>query len=331
MSDLTSELNLALAVEDDDTDDYLTTNAGLRGSLATLDGLFNATTGHNHQGSHQGGNFTSLSLSGTLTVGGNLTVTGTSSLGGDVSCSSTLSVIGAATLGSLTVSGAASLGSLTVSGAAALSGGLTVVNVTASGYVAAGPLISGVLTGDLSANRNNNTGYVFLANGSHYLGFDGTYYQLPSSELLVNGSWAVTETNTRTLSNKTLVGPTLTGTVAGAPTWTSAQAFAANTTVGGDSIVRGAGAARSKLVTGVTTSGSVANNSATPIAVSFGYTFSTAPDVVVSLMDSSNRATHDLWGICRYNVTTTGMTIEFLNRTGSQQTCFASWIAFGGA
>ena len=55
MSDLSPELNLALAVENDDTDDYLTQNAGLRGSLVTLDGLFNALTGHAHQGAHQGG------------------------------------------------------------------------------------------------------------------------------------------------------------------------------------------------------------------------------------------------------------------------------------
>jgi hypothetical protein len=36
MSDLTSELNLALADDDDDTADYLVTSQGLRGSLLTV-------------------------------------------------------------------------------------------------------------------------------------------------------------------------------------------------------------------------------------------------------------------------------------------------------
>jgi len=53
MSNLTSELNLKTAVDADDTEVYLTSD--LAGSLNTLDGLFNATTGHTHSGSHQGG------------------------------------------------------------------------------------------------------------------------------------------------------------------------------------------------------------------------------------------------------------------------------------
>jgi hypothetical protein len=55
MSNLTPELNLAQAVDSDDTADYLTLSAGLAGSLAILDGLFNNTSGHTHSGSHQGG------------------------------------------------------------------------------------------------------------------------------------------------------------------------------------------------------------------------------------------------------------------------------------
>jgi hypothetical protein len=55
MSDLSPELNLSLAVDDDDLADYLVLSGKLRGSLLTLDGLFNATTGHTHAGSHQGG------------------------------------------------------------------------------------------------------------------------------------------------------------------------------------------------------------------------------------------------------------------------------------
>lgn len=94
------------------------------------------------------------------------------------------------------------------------SGGLNVTgggintagSLTAAGYVAAGPAVSGS-AGDLSANRNNGTGYCFLANGSHYIGFDGSNYQMPSSLLYVNGDRVVGETAVETLSNKTLVDP----------------------------------------------------------------------------------------------------------------------------
>lgn len=55
MSNLTPELNLAQAVDSDDTADYLTLTAGLAGSLAILDGLFNNASGHTHSGAHQGG------------------------------------------------------------------------------------------------------------------------------------------------------------------------------------------------------------------------------------------------------------------------------------
>lgn len=73
MSDITSELNLNLAVEADDTDDYLT--AGLRSSLLTIDGLFNSATGHAHGGAHQGGiiGFQGLFAGATATPGANYT------------------------------------------------------------------------------------------------------------------------------------------------------------------------------------------------------------------------------------------------------------------
>lgn len=53
-------------------------------------------------------------------------------------------------------------------------------------YMAAGPVISGGV-GDLNANRGNGTGYLFLANASHYVGFDGTAYVMPTSGLNVGG------------------------------------------------------------------------------------------------------------------------------------------------
>jgi hypothetical protein len=78
MSDLTPELNLALAVDDDDTADYLVTTQGLHGSLLTVDGLFNATTGHSHYGSHNGApvnpaGFPDNSIPGAKLVDGSVT------------------------------------------------------------------------------------------------------------------------------------------------------------------------------------------------------------------------------------------------------------------
>jgi hypothetical protein len=53
MSDSTTELGLQLAVDADDSADYLT--IGLRQSLQSIDGLYSQATGHTHSGPHQGG------------------------------------------------------------------------------------------------------------------------------------------------------------------------------------------------------------------------------------------------------------------------------------
>lgn len=53
--------------------------------------------------------------------------------------------------------------------------------------------------------------------------------------LTLNSVAIPTISSTDTLSNKTLSSPTLSGTVAGAPTWASAQTFPSNTTVGANS------------------------------------------------------------------------------------------------
>lgn len=82
MSELTPELNLITAQDDDDTADYLTLD--LKGSLGIIDGLFSATTGHAHNGAHQGGElqFLDLEVGEDLTVHGTLTVEQTTTLQG---------------------------------------------------------------------------------------------------------------------------------------------------------------------------------------------------------------------------------------------------------
>jgi hypothetical protein len=76
MSTLTPELNLAQGVDGDDTADYLT--IGLAQSLAIVDGMFHATTGHAHNGAHQGGTlgpnaFADNTLPGAKLVDGSVT------------------------------------------------------------------------------------------------------------------------------------------------------------------------------------------------------------------------------------------------------------------
>jgi hypothetical protein len=61
-------------------------------------------------------------------------------------------------------------------------------------YLAAGALISGA-GGDITANRGNNTGYVWLGNSSHYVGFDGGNYQFPSSWMYNQGQPVITQSN----------------------------------------------------------------------------------------------------------------------------------------
>lgn len=263
MSNLTPELNLALGVDDDDTADYLT--IGLADSLQIVDGLFNQTTGHTHNGSHQGGVLQFLDF----TVGENLTVVGASDLKGAVLIEQTLHVMGDATfdatltarnlnvtadshfIGGVMVDGVVNtaaqplkVGALTTAGdvhakylyttdasnGAVYSpdghlylrpkagsqvicdqGPLAVSQwISAGSYVSAGPPLA-VGAGDITANRGNNTGYIFLGNGARYLGFDGTNYAMPGTQLYVQGQQVATSDNAMTLNQKTLGDPKATG------------------------------------------------------------------------------------------------------------------------
>lgn len=87
----------------------------------------------------------------------------------------------------------------------------TVPITNALGYVPvnkAGDTMTGSLTitgsgqislstnGDITAHRGNNTGVIFLGNsGSRYVYFDGSNYQMPSSNLWVNGGLVWSSTN----------------------------------------------------------------------------------------------------------------------------------------
>ena len=150
MSELTSELNLIKGVDDDDTADYLT--IGLASSLEIIDGLFNATTGHAHNGSHQGGQleFLDLEVGEDLLVHGTLTVEGGSTLStlhatGAATLDSTLDVTGLATFtgGITTGAGALTVGNTQINGTLGVTGTTTLANTNVNGpWVSADPSTS---------------------------------------------------------------------------------------------------------------------------------------------------------------------------------------------
>jgi hypothetical protein len=297
MSDLTAELNLALCVDDDDTADYLTQTAGLRGSLSTIDGLFSSTTGHNHSGAHQGGSFTSLNLSGALTVGGNLTVSGTAAISGattvlSLDVANTSALHGAVTMGS----------TLTVTGLTTLTGG--VANLAATGYVAAGPVL-GTAAGDLTANRGGS-GYVFLGNATHYVGFDGTYYQMVNANLYVNSDRVVTETAPETLLNKTVRTPA------------------------GDGLVSNTGAPAQRIETGTASSPSLTSPSGADLAVTFARAFASPPRVIVGLITTGGQDIASKWaGAESTTVTASGFSWRAYYNGGGSGVVSMNWIAIG--
>lgn len=299
MSDLTAELNLALCVDDDDTADYLTQTAGLRGSLNTIDGLFSSTTGHNHSGAHQGGGFSSLNLSGALTVGGNLTVSGTAAISGATTVLSLDVATTSALHGAVTMDGA-----LTVTGLTTLIGGVT--NLAATGYLSAGPVLS-ASAGDLNANRGNQTGYLFLGNASHYVGFDGTNYQMVNAVLYVNADRVVTETAAETLLNKTVRTPA------------------------GDGLVSNTGAAAVRCEYGTSSVSIPIAHAGVDVPVGFSRAFVTSPRVIVGLASNSGASDdNDRFAATEnYSVTTSGFSWRAFNGTGTAATVSMNWIAIG--
>jgi hypothetical protein len=187
MSDTTAELALKTAVDADDAADYLTID--LRNSLNTVDGLFNSSTGHNHNGAHQGGNLvfgvlntTSIAFANGATLGpfatgnqlrfqstnvsfsGTLTVDGTSSQAGAATFGSTVGVTGLLTASGGVQGGGGAFTTLTASGAAILSSSLsvggttTVAALNSSGTITAAALSAADVYATTGWHRNSTAG-----------------------------------------------------------------------------------------------------------------------------------------------------------------------------
>ena len=142
----------------------------------------------------------SINAPGGLTVGGNLTA------GGDITGKYLHTSDGAngavyADVGNLFLRPAG--GSQVI-----LDGvGMTVVGYAqVNSWIAAGTNLSGT-PGDITANRGGNTGYLWLGNASHHIGFDSSNYVMPNGNLYVNGDLVVTASAANNLSNKAIYDP----------------------------------------------------------------------------------------------------------------------------
>jgi hypothetical protein len=83
-----------------------------------------------------------------------------------------------------------SASALTVAGA-----GVFGTNVTATGKIAAGPLL-GSTNGDLSANRSDGTGYVVLGSAARYVGYNGSSFLFGGAGLAIpNGDVTIQSGN----------------------------------------------------------------------------------------------------------------------------------------
>lgn len=149
-----------------------------------------------------------LNIPGSINAPGGLTVGGDLTAGGNITGRYLHTSDGAngavyADVGNLFLRAAA--GSQVIADAV----GMTVVGYAqVNSWLAAGTNLSGT-PGDITANRGGNTGYLWLGNASHHVGFDATNYVMPNGNLYVNGAMVATESNAIGLSNKAIYDPQL--------------------------------------------------------------------------------------------------------------------------
>ena len=313
MSDLTSELNLALATDNDDLADYLDAPASsLRTSLITVDGLFNTTTGHTHNGAHQGGPIGSITA-GAIPDG---SVTAAKIAPGAVGTTQLAD-------GGVT---SAKIADGTIQDADIAVGVINVNKLNQSTSFSAGPTSS-----DWFRNSTNGQG-VFNTAANRGLGIDANgLNDYPSGDRVVTATAAQT-LSSKTLNSPTVNSPTLAGTVSGAPTWASPQAFAAPSTEGGRNLLATVANALdwkidygSTVFASVPPSGGVQNNT-----ITFDVPFAAAPFVMLSPVNCSGGMSGMVLMEVGYSSVAAGsFTMNCINNSGGSQTLVANWIAIG--
>lgn len=326
MPDLTTELNLALANDNDDQADYLDLDTGpsLRTSLKTVDGLFNTGTGHTHNGAHQGGTIGLVPI-GAIPDG---SITSAKIANGTIVTADLAD--GAVTTPKIAASVTLTTPTLTTP---------TITDPTITGTIAGGPTFSSGPT-SLDWFRVGTTGLgIYNAVVNAGIGFDagGAFsYGTPG------GGHLITETAAQTLTNKTLTSPalnsaavanpTLSGTVSGVPTWASAQSLPVGSKIGSSLAVANINPSGTdcKIDSGTIFFNAIPNGGPTPISANFSTAFAVAPNVIATINglsggDNSVAGVH----VVTRNITTTGFVAVVYNATGASQSLTVDWMAFG--
>lgn len=331
MSDLTSELNLSLCVDADDTADYLT--SALRDSLTTIDGLFNQATGHTHSGTHQGGllEFLDLTVSGNLAVTGQTTLTGPLLANGNLHVTGTADVTGLSTLASLRVNGATTLvgattltggisGAVTVSGLLTASAGISATTVTATT----------IRTSDWHRVTVSGLG-IFNEAVNQGVGIDA------SGAFLYTGDRLVGATAIQTLSNKTLTSPTINSPAIVSPTLSGTPSVSGNMSVTGN-VQAGTFNGQTlpytytptcHIQSGQVDLGTVNGGQGTQTTITFpGGAFAGVPTVVVSHYYTGGQPNIS---VASMSVTASNFVAHVQNNSGSSSNCQIRWIAVYGS
>lgn len=332
MSDTTAELGLKTAVDADDTADYLTID--LRNSLNTVDGLFNATTGHNHNGSHQGGNLVFNAVNTTSIAFANGATLGPFATGNQLRFQSTnVSFSGAITIdGGSTHTGAAAFSAgVTVTGLLAANGGLNTTNLTASQNAT----ISGTLgvTGATTLGGLTVNGAATIASAT----INGT--------LLVSGVTTVSALNASGVINAASFGASDFTATTGWHRNNAASTGLYNNAVGrglrfdtgregpiyhGGSYDGGRLHGTPHVRTGYFTTPSLANGGESQVQINFSPAFPAGASPVVMLTLLRGAADHMQWRIgLEFGQTgAAAFNARVRNETGNTESVSVAWLAY---
>jgi hypothetical protein len=336
MSDTTAELGLKLAVDADDTADYLVTS--LRSSLNVLDGVFSSSTGHNHNGAHQGGNLvfgvlntTSIAFANGATLGPFATGNQLRFQSTNVSFSGAITVDGASThtgaatfAGGLTSSAASSFGAgVTVTGLLAANGGINTTNLTASQNATVGGTlnVTGATTmGALTVNGAMNVpGGITVPGTINGLTAVSAATSFTAPDFYATNGWHRNNAASTGLYNNALgLGLRFDSGRAG-PIMHGGAYDAAR--VHGSPHVR----------TGYFTTPAVAPNGETTISVTFSPAFPAGATPGVALTLLRNTADHMQWRVgleFGFSGSSTGFTARVRNETGNTEAISVLFLAY---
>lgn len=342
----TPELGLEQALDADDNADYLT--IALANSLVTIDSLFNATTGHTHGDVHQGGPIHAIPASaipdGAITSakiadGAIATVdladgcvTAAKLATGAVTSPAIAHgveivnpILDSATLNSPAMS---NVTCTNIVFGGTLQGGTWQYGPTTVDWFRVGTLGQGIYNDAAACGIGiDNQGGPFV-----YGGVGGGYLiSASAAQTLTNKTINSCVLNSPTINNSGIANTTLNGTVGGTPTWSSPQSFPAGTKIGGSNVVVNNQPSNPdyKLDSGTMFFNAIPNGQGTQQATNFNAAFTATPHIVATLRDNSGGVLVQRMAWEIRGAGTNGFYGVVDNETGSTQSVWMDWIAFG--